>query len=57
MLPNLGYAVTVNLNGSDLWDWGGLRRSKLHQSESREKQAQVTLSPAPRQLVSNLYST
>ena len=43
VLPNLGYAVTVNLS-VPLWDWGGLR-SKVHQSETREKQAQVTLQP------------
>jgi len=54
VLPNLGYAVTVNLS-VPLWDWGGLR-SKLHQSETRQKQAQVTLSQAQRLLVSNLYS-
>ena len=38
-----------------VWDWGGLR-SKLHQSETRERQAQVTLSQTQRQLVGNLYS-
>jgi outer membrane protein TolC len=54
VLPNLGYAVTVNLS-VPLWDWGGLR-SKVHQSEARERQAQTTLSQAQRQLVSNLYS-
>ena len=48
VLPNLGYALTVNLT-VPLWDWGGLR-SKLHQSETRERQAQVTLSQAQRQL-------
>jgi outer membrane protein TolC len=54
VLPNLGYAVTVNLS-VPIWDWGGLR-SKVHQSETRERQAQTTLSQAQRQLVSNLYS-
>jgi outer membrane protein len=54
VLPNLGYFVTVNLS-IPLWDWGGLR-SKLHQSETRERQAQATLSQTQRQLVSNLYS-
>ena len=54
VLPNLGYFVTVNLT-VPLWDWGGLR-SKLHQSETRERQAQVTLTQTQRQLVSNLYS-
>ena len=54
VLPNLGYFVTVNLT-VPIWDWGGLR-SKLHQSETRERQAQTTLSQTQRQLVSNLYS-
>ncbi len=54
VLPNLGYMVTVNLT-VPVWDWGGLR-SKVHQSEIRERQAQATLSQAQRQLVSNLYS-
>ena len=54
VLPNLGYAVTVNLS-VPLWDWGGLR-SKVHQSQARERQATATLSQAQRQLVSNLYS-
>ena len=55
VLPNLGYAVTVSLS-VPLWDWGGLR-SKVHQSETRQKQAQATLTQAQRQLVSTLYST
>jgi outer membrane protein TolC len=54
VLPNLGYFVTVNLS-VPVWDWGGLR-SKLHQSETREGQAQTALSQAQRQLLSNLYS-
>lgn len=54
ILPNLGYFVTVNLS-VPVWDWGGLR-SKLHQGETRERQARVTLSQTQRQLVSNLYS-
>jgi outer membrane protein TolC len=54
ILPNLGYFVTVNLS-VPVWDWGGLR-SKLHQGETRERQARVALSQAQRQLVSNLYS-
>jgi len=54
VLPNLGYFVTVNLS-VPLWDWGGLR-SKLRQSRTRETQAQVALSQAQRQLLSNLYS-
>jgi outer membrane protein TolC len=54
ILPNLGYFVTVNLS-VPVWDWGGLR-SKLHQGETRERQARVALSQTQRQLVSNLYS-
>ena len=54
VLPNLGYFVTVNLS-MPLWDWGGLR-SKLHQSRTRETQAQVGLSQAQRQLIANLYA-
>jgi outer membrane protein len=54
VLPNLGYFITVNLT-VPVWDWGGLR-SKLHQSETREHQAQVTLTQAQRQLMSNLIS-
>jgi outer membrane protein len=53
ILPNLGYFVTVNLT-VPVWDWGGLR-SKLHQSETRERHAMVALSQTQRQLVSNLY--
>lgn len=54
VLPNLGYFVTVNLS-VPVWDWGGLR-SKLHQSETRERQARTTLSQTQRQLVNNMYS-
>jgi len=54
VLPNLGYFITLNLS-VPLWDWGGLR-SKLHQTETRARQARVTLSQTQRQLVSNLYS-
>jgi outer membrane protein TolC len=54
VLPNLGYFVTVNLT-VPVWDWGGLR-SKVRQSEVRQRQAQVTLSQTQRQLIGNLYS-
>jgi outer membrane protein TolC len=54
VLPTLGYFVTVNLT-VPVWDWGALR-SKLHQSETREHQAEVTLTQAQRQLLVNLYS-
>ena len=53
-LPNLGYFVTANLT-VPIWDWGGLR-SKLRQTQTRERQAQVGLSQAQRQLLSTLYS-
>ena len=54
VLPNLGYFITVNLT-VPVWDWGGLR-SKLHQSETRQHQAEVTLTQTERQVMSNLYS-
>jgi outer membrane protein TolC len=54
VLPNLGYFVTLNAT-VPIWDWGGLR-SKIRQSETRERQAQVTLTQTQRQVVSNLYS-
>jgi len=54
VLPNLGYFITLNLN-VPVWDWGGMR-SKLHQSEARQRQAQVTLTQAQRQLIANVYS-
>jgi outer membrane protein TolC len=54
ILPNLGYFVTVNLT-VPVWDWGGLR-SRLHQSETRARQAQVALTQAQRQTIANLYA-
>jgi outer membrane protein TolC len=53
-LPNLGYFVTASLT-IPVWDWGTLR-SRLHQSEYRQQQAQAELSQAQRQLLSNLYA-
>lgn len=53
-LPNLGHFVTANLN-FPIFDWGALR-SKLRQAEYRRQQAQVELSQAQRQALSNLYS-
>jgi outer membrane protein TolC len=53
-LPNLGYAFTVNVT-VPLWDFGA-QRSKVRQSEIRQRQATTTLSLAQRQLMSNLYS-
>jgi len=52
-LPTLGYFVTLNLS-IPVWDWGALR-SKLHQSESRARQAQIAMTQSQRQLMSNLY--
>jgi len=54
VLPNLGYAVSVNLS-VPFWNWGGLR-SQVRQSETRQRQAAATLSHTQRQLVANLYS-
>jgi len=54
VLPNLGYFITVNLT-VPVWDWGALR-SKVHQTETRQHQAEVTLTQAQRQLIMNLYS-
>jgi outer membrane protein TolC len=54
ILPNLGYAVTVNLS-VPIWDWGGMK-GKLHQSEARRRFAEVTLTQTQRQLLSNLYT-
>jgi len=54
VLPNLGYFITLNLN-VPIWDWGGTR-SKLHQSQARARLAQVTLSQAQLQHLSDLYS-
>lgn len=54
VLPNLGYFITASLR-VPIWDWGGLR-SKLHQSETRQRQAEVTLSRTQRLAVSHLYS-
>lgn len=52
--PTLGYFITANLS-VPVWDWGNLR-SKLHQSETRRHQAEVTLTQTQRQLMSSLYS-
>ena len=51
--PTPGYFITLNLS-VPVWDWGGLR-SKLHQSQTRARQAQVALTQSQRQLMSNLY--
>ena len=48
VLPNLGYAVTVNLT-VPVWDWGS-QLSRVHQGEAKAHAAQVSLSQAQRQL-------
>jgi outer membrane protein TolC len=53
-LPNLGYYLVANLT-LPLWDWGTLR-SKLHQAQARQQQAQLQLTQTQRLLVGNLYS-
>ena len=54
VLPNLGYFVTLNL-AVPIWDWG-TTKSKLHQASSRRTLAQVQLTQAQRQVISNLYT-
>lgn len=51
---NLGYFAAYSLN-LPLWDWGSLL-SKLHQAQDQKELAQVNLSFAQRQVLSNLYS-
>lgn len=51
-LPNLGYFITASLN-IPVWDWGA-RRSKIRQTELKQKQAAVELSAAQRTAIRNL---
>ena len=53
-IPTLGYFLTVNLQ-VPVWDWGSMR-SKLHQAQTKQRQAQVSLTQTQRQLIANLYS-
>jgi outer membrane protein TolC len=53
VLPNLGYFVTATLN-IPVWDWGTLK-SRLRQTEFKQKEAQVVLTQTQRQLQANLY--
>ncbi|MGA7413638.1 MAG: TolC family protein [Bryobacteraceae bacterium] len=53
-VPNLGYFVTASLN-IPVWDWG-IRRSKVRQSELKQKEAAVDLSFTQRTLIKNLHS-
>jgi outer membrane protein TolC len=52
--PTLGYFISASLTFS-VWDWGTLR-SKLHQAQFREAQAQVQLSQTQRRVLSELYA-
>ena len=54
VLPNLGYAVTVNLS-VPVWDWGA-QLSRVHQNEARAQAARTSLSQAQRQMLANLYA-
>lgn len=54
VLPNLGYAFAVNVT-VPLWDWG-TQRSKVRQSQIRQRQAGATLNQTQRQLLGNLYA-
>lgn len=51
-MPNLGYFITASLN-IPVWDWG-IRRSKVRQSELKQKEAAVDLSVTQRTLIRNL---
>ena len=53
-IPTLGYFLTVNLT-VPVWDWGTMR-SKLHQAQTKQRQAEVTLTQTQRQVMANLYS-
>lgn len=54
VLPNLGYFVTASLT-FPVWDWGTLR-SKLHQAEFKQQQAQVELSQTQRRVLAEFYA-
>jgi outer membrane protein TolC len=54
VLPNLGYFVTASMN-VPIWNWG-TTRSKLRQAAYRRRQAEVDLSQAQREALSNLHS-
>jgi len=52
--PTLGYYITAALT-FPVWDWGTLR-SKLHQAQFRQAQAQVQLSQTQRRVLGELYA-
>lgn len=53
VLPNLAYFIDARFT-LPIFDWGA-RRSKVRQTEFKEKEAQVALTQTQRQLVTNLY--
>jgi len=53
VLPNLGYALTVNLT-VPVWDWGGLR-SQARQAQLKSKATEVALSQTQRSVLAALY--
>lgn len=53
-LPNLGYFMTAGMN-IPIWNWGSTE-SKLRQAKYKRRQAQVELSQAQRETLSNLYA-
>jgi outer membrane protein TolC len=52
VVPNLGYFVTAGMN-IPVWNWGSTE-SKLRQAKYKRQQAQVELSQAQREALSNL---
>jgi outer membrane protein TolC len=52
VVPNLGYFVTAGMN-IPVWNWGSTE-SKLRQAKYKRQQAQVELSHAQREALSNL---
>ncbi len=53
-VPNLGYFVTAGMN-LPIWNWGATE-SRLHQAEYTRRQAELDLSQAQRDALSNLYA-
>jgi outer membrane protein TolC len=52
--PTLGYYIQATLT-VPLWDWGTLR-SKLHQADFKQQQAQVSLSQTQRRILAEFYA-
>ena len=53
-LPNLGYSFSFNLS-IPIFDWGS-SRSKVRQAQTRERQANLELTQAQRQIAGSLYA-